>query len=155
MSAYRAFFVLFGAACCLLVGMLVLTPKSSKSSAAVAAAPKAPETGMIGTASAQSEAPLQAPQPVTHSFQPAPESIVLILKKNGAIQMDQARVTLSQLQQKLTTLHAAQPHRPVQLRYETGTPFQSISDVLAACHAAQLTNIAFVDTRPDKGSGQE
>ena len=137
--AYRVFFAIFGVACCVLVGLLILTPGAPKQPVKTAAAP-APVAPATPTA------------PVAQTPQP---SISVYLKKNGTVTLDQVSMTLVQLQQKLSSLHDAHPLRAVVLRYENGASFQSIRGVLDACHAAQLTHIAFVDTRPDKGSGRE
>ncbi len=143
MTPYRTYFAIVGFAGCILVGMLWLTPKGAKPVVP-------PQAKIISTADASTPSVTPIPAAPSTSVE-----TVIVLTKNGSITMGGARVTLPQLQQKLSALANAPAHRAIVLRYDKNAPFQSIHGVIDACHAAQLTNIAFVSRSPDPGSGQE
>jgi biopolymer transport protein ExbD len=83
-----------------------------------------------------------------------PGEVIINLKENGSVELERATLTLAQLQDKLTAISAVFPDQAVILRGAENVPYKNVVQVLDACRAAKLTNIAFATNRPGKEGSQ-
>ncbi|MCX6849437.1 MAG: biopolymer transporter ExbD [Verrucomicrobia bacterium] len=70
-----------------------------------------------------------------------PKMQAVTVDDQSNIKLNAAAVTLDELASKLETLHSSIPDSPIVVRGSTGTPYQSIMDVLTAIGRAGFTNI--------------
>jgi biopolymer transport protein ExbD len=78
-----------------------------------------------------------------------PGEIIINLRKDGTIELERSQLTLAQLQQKLTDISQVYPDQAVILRGAENVEYKHVVEVLDACRAARLTNIAFATNRPE------
>ena len=79
-----------------------------------------------------------------------PGEVIINLKTDGTVELERAALTVAQLQQKLTAIAQVYPDQAVVLRGAEDVEYKHVVEVLDACRAAKLTNIAFATNRPDK-----
>jgi biopolymer transport protein ExbD len=79
-----------------------------------------------------------------------PGEVIINLRANGTVELERATLTLAQLQEKLTDISSVYPDQAVILRGAENVEYKHVVEVLDACRAARLTNIAFATNRPDK-----
>ena len=84
-----------------------------------------------------------------------PGEVIINLKSDGTVELERATLSLTQLQQKLSEIQQVFPDQAVILRGAENVEYKHVVEVLDACRAAKLTNIAFATNRPNKeGAGQ-
>ena len=79
-----------------------------------------------------------------------PGEIIINLKQDGTVELERARLTLPQLQEKLSDISQVYPDQVVIIRGDEHVDYVHVVKVMDACRAARLTNIAFATNRPDK-----
>ncbi|MCE0497863.1 MAG: biopolymer transporter ExbD [Methylacidiphilales bacterium] len=79
-----------------------------------------------------------------------PGEVIINLRSDGTVELERATLTLAQLQDKLTAISQVFPDQAVVLRGAENVEYKHVVEVLDACRAAKLTNIAFATNRPDK-----
>ena len=79
-----------------------------------------------------------------------PGEVIINLRSDGTVELERATLTLAQLQEKLTAISQVFPDQAVVLRGAENVEYKHVVEVLDACRAAKLTNIAFATNRPDK-----
>jgi len=79
-----------------------------------------------------------------------PGEVIINLRSDGTVELERATLTLAQLQDKLTAISQVFPDQAVVLRGAENVEYKHVVEVLDACRAARLTNIAFATNRPDK-----
>jgi biopolymer transport protein ExbD len=79
-----------------------------------------------------------------------PGEIIINLRQDGTVELERATLSLAQLQQKLTDISQVYPDQAVILRGAENVEYKHVVEVLDACRAAKLTNIAFATNRPEK-----
>lgn len=70
-----------------------------------------------------------------------PKMQAVTVDDQGNIKLNATAVTLDELSSKLEGIKASQPDSPVVVRGSTGTPYQTIMDVLTAVGRAGFENI--------------
>ena len=83
-----------------------------------------------------------------------PGEVIINLKTDGTVELERAPLSVAQLQQKLTAIAQVYPDQAVVLRGAEDVEYKHVVEVLDACRAAKLTNIAFATNRPDKSGAQ-
>lgn len=83
-----------------------------------------------------------------------PGEIIINLRQDGTVELERSKLTLNQLQQKLTDISKVFPDQAVILRGAETAEYKYVVQVLDACRAAKLTNIAFATNRPDTAEGK-
>lgn len=78
-----------------------------------------------------------------------PKMQAITVDNSGNIKLNAEATNLSDLETKLGTIKAKTPEFPVVVRGDTGTPYQSIMDVLDVCGRVGITNIGLA-TKPKK-----
>ncbi len=102
---------------------------------------------------ARYEQDLEVKVPVARNGTPPkqlPGEVIINLRSNGTVELERATLTLAQLQQKLSEISAVYPDQAVVLRGAENVEYKHVVEVLDACRAARLTNIAFATNRPEK-----
>jgi biopolymer transport protein ExbD len=79
-----------------------------------------------------------------------PGEVIINLRSDGTVELERATLTLVQLQEKLMAISQVYPDQAVILRGSENVAYKHVVEVLDACRAAKLTNIAFATNRPDK-----
>ncbi len=79
-----------------------------------------------------------------------PGEIIINLRQDGTVELERSTLSLAQLQDKLTAISQVYPDQAVILRGAEDVAYKHVVEVLDACRAAKLTNIAFATNRPDK-----
>ena len=79
-----------------------------------------------------------------------PGEVIINLKSDGTVELERSTLTLAQLQQKLSEIQQVFPDQAVVLRGAENVAYKHVVEVLDACRAAKLTNIAFATNRPTK-----
>jgi biopolymer transport protein ExbD len=106
---------------------------------------------------ARYEQDLEVKVPVARNGTPPkqlPGEVIINLKTDGTVELERAPLTVAQLQQKLTAIAQVYPDQAVVLRGAEDVEYKHVVEVLDACRAAKLTNIAFATNRPDKSAAQ-
>jgi biopolymer transport protein ExbD len=106
---------------------------------------------------ARYEQDLEVKVPVARNGAPPkqlPGEVIINLKTDGTVELERAALTVAQLQQKLTAIAQVYPDQAVVLRGAEDVEYKHVVEVLDACRAAKLTNIAFATNRPDKSGAQ-
>jgi biopolymer transport protein ExbD len=106
---------------------------------------------------ARYEQDLEVKVPVARNGTPPkqlPGEVIINLKSDGSVELERAILTLAQLQQKLSDIQQVYPDQAVVLRGSENVEYKYVVQVLDACRAAKLTNIAFATNRPSKDNGQ-
>jgi biopolymer transport protein ExbD len=106
---------------------------------------------------ARYEQDLEVKVPVARNGTPPkqlPGEVIINLKTDGTVELERAPLTVAQLQQKLTAIAQVYPDQAVVLRGAEDVEYKHVVEVLDACRAAKLTNIAFATNRPDKSGTQ-
>jgi biopolymer transport protein ExbD len=106
---------------------------------------------------ARYEQDLEVKVPVARNGQPPkqlPGEVIINLKSDGSVELERAVLTLKQLEQKLSEIQQVYPDQAVVLRGSENVEYKYVVQVLDACRAAKLTNIAFATNRPGKDNGQ-
>jgi len=106
---------------------------------------------------ARCEQDLEVKVPVARNGTPPkqlPGEVIINLKSDGSVELERAILTIPQLQQKLSDIQQVFPDQAVVLRGSENVQYKFVVQVLDACRAAKLTNIAFATNRPDKTAGQ-
>jgi biopolymer transport protein ExbD len=83
-----------------------------------------------------------------------PGEVIINLKSDGTVELERATLSLAQLQEKLTAISQVYPDQAVILRGAENVEYKHVVEVLDACRAARLTNIAFATNRPGKEGAQ-
>ncbi len=78
-----------------------------------------------------------------------PKMQAITVDNSGNIKLNAEPTNLSDLETKLAAVKAKTPEFPVVVRGDTGTPYQTIMDVLDACGRVGITNIGLA-TKPKK-----
>ena len=84
-----------------------------------------------------------------------PGEVIINLKTDGTVELERSALSVAQLQQKLTAIAQVYPDQAVVLRGAQDVEYKHVVEVLDACRAAKLTNIAFATNRPSKSDGSE
>jgi biopolymer transport protein ExbD len=79
-----------------------------------------------------------------------PGEVIINLRTDGTVELERATLSLDQLQQKLSEISQVYPDQAVILRGAENVEYKHVVEVLDACRAAKLTNIAFATNRPGK-----
>ena len=83
-----------------------------------------------------------------------PGEVIINLKPDGkggaVIELERSALSLAQLQDKLSAIQQVYPDQAVVLRGAEDVLYKNVVQVLDACRAAKLTNIAFATNRPGK-----
>ncbi|WP_395736200.1 ExbD/TolR family protein [Prosthecobacter sp.] len=79
-----------------------------------------------------------------------PKMQAVTVDDQGNIKLNAKAVTLDELSTMLEALHGTTPDSPVVVRGSTGTPYQTIMDVLTAIGRAGFTNIGLATQAPKK-----
>ena len=79
-----------------------------------------------------------------------PGEVIINLRTDGTVELERSTLSLDQLQQKLTEISQVYPDQAVILRGAENVEYKHVVEVLDACRAAKLTNIAFATNRPEK-----
>jgi biopolymer transport protein ExbD len=106
---------------------------------------------------ARYEQDLEVKVPVARNGTPPkqlPGEVIINLKTDGTVELERAALTIAQLQQKLTAIAQVYPDQAVVLRGAEDVQYKHVVEVLDACRASKLTNIAFATNRPDKSGAQ-
>jgi len=83
-----------------------------------------------------------------------PGEVIINLRTDGTVELERSTLSLDQLQQKLTEISQVYPDQAVILRGAENVEYKHVVEVLDACRAAKLTNIAFATNRPTKDEAQ-
>ncbi|SRR5260221_7007180 len=83
-----------------------------------------------------------------------PGEVIINLRTDGTVELERSTLSLAQLQQKLTQISQVYPDQAVILRGAENVEYRHVVEVLDACRAAKLTNIAFATNRPGKDGAQ-
>jgi biopolymer transport protein ExbD len=83
-----------------------------------------------------------------------PGEVIINLRSDGTVELERTTLSLDQLQQKLTEISQVYPDQAVVLRGSENVEYKYVVQVLDACRAAKLTNIAFATNRPGKDESQ-
>ena len=83
-----------------------------------------------------------------------PGEVIINLKTTGIVELERTALSIAQLQQKLTAIAQVYPDQAVVLRGSEEVPYKFVVQVLDACRAAKLTNIAFATNRAGKDESQ-
>jgi len=78
-----------------------------------------------------------------------PKMQAITVDNSGNIKLNAEATSLGDLESKLGAIKAKTPEFPVVVRGDTGTPYQSIMDVLDTCGRVGITNIGLA-TKPKK-----
>jgi biopolymer transport protein ExbD len=106
---------------------------------------------------ARYEQDLEVKVPVARNGTPPkelPGEVIINLKTEGIVELERTPLSIAQLQQKLTAIAQVYPDQAVVLRGSEEVPYKYVVQVLDACRAAKLTNIAFATNRPEKEDAQ-
>src|SRR5471030_842783 len=106
---------------------------------------------------ARYEQDLEVKVPVARNGVPPkqlPGEVIINLKSDGTVELERATLTLAQLQQKLSEIQQVFPDQAVILRGSENVAYKHVVEVLDACRAAKLTNIAFATNRPTQDAAQ-
>ena len=76
-----------------------------------------------------------------------PKLQAITVDNSGNVKLNAEPTSISDLETKLTAIQARSPDSPVVVRGDTGTPYQSIMDVLDAVGRAGFSNIGLA-TKP-------
>ncbi|WP_395744504.1 ExbD/TolR family protein [Prosthecobacter sp.] len=79
-----------------------------------------------------------------------PKMQAVTVDDQGNIKLNATAVTMDELSSKLEGIKASMPDAPVVVRGGTGTPYQTIMDVLTAIGRAGFTNIGLATQPPKK-----
>jgi biopolymer transport protein ExbD len=102
---------------------------------------------------ARYEQDLEVKVPVARNGAPPkqlPGEIIINLRADGTVELERTTLTLAELEQKLTEISQVYPDQAVVLRGSEDVAYKHVVEVLDACRAARLTNIAFATNRPEK-----
>lgn len=102
---------------------------------------------------ARYEQDLEVKVPVARNGVPPkqlPGEVIINLRSDGTVELERTTLSLAQLQQKLTEIQHVFPDQAVVLRGAENVEYKHVVEVLDACRAAKLTNIAFATNRPEK-----
>ena len=77
-----------------------------------------------------------------------PGEIIINLSQDGTIELERAKLTLDELQQKLTAISQVYPEQVVIIRGDVNSKYDDLVKIMDACKASKLTNIAFATNRP-------
>jgi biopolymer transport protein ExbD len=83
-----------------------------------------------------------------------PGEVIINLRSDGTVELERTTLSLAQLQQKLSEIETVYPDQAVVLRGAENVEYKHVVEVLDACRAAKLTNIAFATNRPGKDAAQ-
>jgi biopolymer transport protein TolR len=75
------------------------------------------------------------------------EVVSIMVTENDRIYLEGQRVTLEELEDRLSSMHAAQPETPVLVKADTDLVYGSVIDVLNAVRGAGITRLAMA-TKP-------
>jgi hypothetical protein len=89
------------------------------------------------------------PLKLTQLLDPYKDQLVINMRSDGAIFVDREAIPADKLAAKLTELARAWPARPVIIRTDASTTYQSIKKVLDLCKQAGLQNVAFANVPAD------
>ena len=73
---------------------------------------------------------------------------ILNVRSDGSVILNRQTLSLGQLQAKLTQLSQLYPDQAVILRGDEQASYRAIVDVLDACRAANVWNVAFATAKP-------
>ncbi len=103
---------------------------------------------MVGTQFTQRERQFEVELPKVTDAQPLtsrPDDIVINVLKDGTIVVDGRPILLKQLEQLLREAQHNYPDQAVIIRGDAAGRYQSIMDVLAACHRANILHISLAN----------
>jgi len=75
------------------------------------------------------------------------EVVSVLVSENERIYLEGQRVTIEELEDRLSSIHAARPETPVLVKADTDLLYGSVIDVLNAVRAAGITRLAMA-TKP-------
>ena len=78
---------------------------------------------------------------------------ILNVRSDGSVILNRQTLSLEQLQAKLTQLSQLYPDQAVILRGDEQASYRAIVDVLDACRAANVWNVAFATAKPAAATG--
>ncbi|MCR9200856.1 MAG: biopolymer transporter ExbD [Planctomycetaceae bacterium] len=100
---------------------------------------------MVGTRFTEIEQQYDIELPEATAVQPLtarPDALVINVARSGDIRISGELLTMAQLQQKLADARAAYAEQKVLIRGDGGGIYQSIIDVMDACHQANLNELS-------------
>jgi biopolymer transport protein TolR len=77
------------------------------------------------------------------------EHLVVVVTREGKVQLDESVLKLDELRQKLAAFVQEQPNRQVYLRADKGVPYGRVVEVMAAVRSAGVKKLGMV-TEPVK-----
>ena len=107
---------------------------------------------------ARYEQDLEVKVPVARNGTPPkelPGEVIINLKSDGSVELERTTLSLADLQQKLSAIEEVYPEQAVVLRGAENVEYKYVVQVLDACRAAKLTNIAFATNRPGKDGAEQ
>lgn len=75
------------------------------------------------------------------------------IAENGALYLNRSAVSLAALQDRLQTLHAGDPARPVVVQADRRTPHEAVVRVLDLCQSLGFHNLSIAAACKKPGSG--
>jgi biopolymer transport protein TolR len=84
------------------------------------------------------------PQVAAQPLRVSHEQLVIIIRADGAVQLDGAPTAVSELIGELTPLLSADPDRPVHVRADKSVPYGRVAEVMAAVQKAGAKKIGMV-----------
>ncbi len=100
---------------------------------------------MVGTRFADLERQLDVQLPSVSSAQPltrAPDEIVINIRNDGVVIVEQQELSLDDLELRLREARTRYADQAVLIRGDGRGIYQSVMDVLAICHRAEITNFS-------------
>lgn len=84
------------------------------------------------------------PQVAAHSLGVAHEQVVLVVRADGAVLVNDTPTGVEELVEKLTPLLSADPNRPVHVRADQMVPYGRVARVMAAVQQAGAKKVGMV-----------
>jgi biopolymer transport protein ExbD len=110
---------------------------------------------------ARYEQDLEVKVPVARNGTPPkelPGEVIINMKPDGkggaVIELERSPLSLEELQRKLSAIQQVYPDQAVVVRGAEDVLYKNLVQVLDACRAAKLTNIAFATNRAEKSGSQ-
>jgi biopolymer transport protein TolR len=77
------------------------------------------------------------------------EVVSVLVTENDRIYLEGQRVTLEELEDRLSSIHAARPETPVLVKADTDLVYGSVVEVLNAVRGAGITRLAMATKPPE------
>lgn len=99
---------------------------------------------MITVPVIQHSVKLDLPRAANQAHDATPPHIKVAMNADGSIDWDGAKVTLSQLPERIAVAAAKQPQPELHLYAERRTPYERVAQVMAAAQSGGLAKIGFI-----------